>query len=97
MANLTQIEPWKTEVVQKYLYEKLADITVEQTLRGPAVLFVVHGRRDSQSRRELLHQLWVGRTFFDRYVDPGSLRSALRGADVVQSMRRARDRVVELL
>jgi hypothetical protein len=38
----------------------------------------------------------VGRTFFDRFVDPGSLRSALRGADVAQSMRRSRDRVVQL-
>jgi hypothetical protein len=96
MANLNRIEPWKTEVVQRYLHDTLPDVTVEHTLRGPAVLFVVHGRRDNQSRREVLHQLWVGRTFFDRFVDPGSLRSALRGADVAQSMRRSRDRVVQL-
>jgi hypothetical protein len=96
VANLIRVDPWKTEVVQKYLHDTLPGVTVEQTPRGPAVLFLVHGRKDNQSRRELLHQLWVGRSFFDRFVDPGSLRSALRGADVIQSMRRARDRVVQL-
>jgi hypothetical protein len=96
VASLTRVEQWKTDAVQKYLKDTLPDVSVEHMPRGPAVLFIVQGRRDNQSRRETLHQLWVGRTFFDRHVDPGSLRSALRGADVVQSLRRARDKVVEL-
>ena len=96
MANLIRVDPWKTDAVQKYLKDTLSDVSIEHMPRGAAVLFIVQGRRNTQSRLETLHQLWVGRSFFDRYVDPGSLRSALRGADVVQSLRRARDKVVEL-
>ena len=92
-----RVSHWKTETVTRYLQFAFAEASaVEATPRGAAELFVVQGRKNPQSPSEVLHQLWVGPSFFDRYSDPMSLRDALVGADVVQALKRARDKVVQL-
>lgn len=91
-----RIEHWMMEEVRRQLERAFADAVVDYFPRGngTAVLFRVEGTDAGQ--RKLLHQLWIDRSFFLRCADRSALRHALEGVDVVTSMKKARDKVVEL-
>jgi hypothetical protein len=93
-----RIEPWMMEEVKKYLEQSFLETTVEYFPRGngTAVLFRAEGRPSHMEQRKLLHQLWVDKSFFLRCLDRTALVSALDGADVAVSMKKAGDKIVEL-
>jgi hypothetical protein len=93
-----RIEPWMMEEVKLFMEKAFLETTVDYFPRGnaSAVLFRAEGRPSHTSQRRLLHQLWIDKTFFLRCADRTSLRMALEGADVVTSMKRAGDKIVEL-
>ncbi len=91
-----RIEHWMMEEVRRQLERKFVESVVDYFPRGngTAVLFRVEGMHAGQ--RKLLHQLWIDRSFFLRCADRSALRHALEGADVVTSMKKAGDKIVEL-
>jgi len=93
-----RIAPWMMEEVRRYLEQELMEVSVEYFPRGHgnAVLFVVNGRPSHVRPRELLHQLWVDRSFFLRHAERTVLRGALETTDVAASLKRAGDKIVEL-
>ncbi len=93
-----RIESWMMEEVKKYLEGEILETTVDYFPRGngSAVLFRAEGRPSHTSSRKVLHQLWVDKSFFLRCADRTSLRSALEGAEVTTSMKKAGDKIVEL-
>jgi hypothetical protein len=93
-----RIEPWMMEEVKKYIEQSFLETTVDCFPRGngSAVLFRAEGRPSHTEPRKLLHQLWVDKSFFVRCMDRTALVSALEGADVAVSMKKAGDKIVEL-
>lgn len=93
-----RIEPWMMEEVKKYIEREFLEATVDYFPRGngTAVLFRVEGRPSHTEPRKLLHQLWLARAFFLRCPDRTSLMGALEGTDLVLSMKKAGDKIVEL-
>jgi hypothetical protein len=93
-----RIEIWMMEEVKKYIEGEFLEATVEYFPRGngSAVLFRVEGRPSHMEPRRLLHQVWIDKTFFLRCADRGALQHTLEGADIVVSMKKAGDKIVEL-
>jgi hypothetical protein len=93
-----RIEPWMMDEVKKFIEGEFLETTVDYFPRGngSAVLFRAEGRPSHMEPRRLLHQLWIDKTFFLRCADRTSLQSALEGADIVISMKKAGDKIVEL-
>lgn len=93
-----RIERWMMEEVSKYIISEFLETTVDYFPRGngDAVIFRVEGRPSHTEPRRLLHQLWMDRSFFLRCADRTTLRSALEGAEVARSMKKAGDKIVEL-
>lgn len=92
-----RIERWMMDETQRFLERAFVQVIVDPYPRGgwSAVLFRVEEKTHAGDRR-LLHQLWVDRSFFARCAERSALRSALEGVDVVTSLKRAGDRIVEL-
>lgn len=86
------------EEVRRYLEREIPEVSVDYYPRGQgsAVQFVVNGRPSHLKPREVVHQLWVDQSFFLRYADRTTLRDALETVDVAASLKRARDKIVEL-
>jgi hypothetical protein len=93
-----RVEIWMMEEVKKFMEEVFLETTVDYFPRGnaSAVLFRAEGRPSHTEPRKLLHQLWIDKSFFLRCADRTTLRQALEGVDVVTSMKRAGDKIVEL-
>ena len=94
-----RIEHWMMEEVKKFMEHAFLETTVDYFPRGngSAVLFRAEGKAShTATERKLLHQLWIDKSFFLRCSDRTSLQSALEGADVVVSMKKAGDKIVEL-
>ena len=93
-----RIENWMMEEVKKFMEQAFLESTVDYFPRGngSAVLFRVEGRPSHTEPRKLLHQLWIDKSFFLRCADRTSLQNALEGADVMVSMKKAGDKIVEL-
>jgi hypothetical protein len=93
-----RIEVWMMDEVKKFIEGALLETTVDCFPRGngSAVLFRAEGRPSHTESRRLLHQLWVDKSFFLRCPDRTSLVNALEGADIVVSMKKAGDKIVEL-
>ena len=93
-----RIEPWMMDEVKKYIEGAFLEATVDYFPRGngSAVLFRVEGRPSHTEPRKLLHQLWLDKSFLLRCPDRTSLVNALDGTDVVLSMKKAGDKIVEL-
>lgn len=92
-----RIERWMVDETQRFLERAFTEVIVDSYPRGAghAVLFRLEGKTHTGERR-LLHQLWIDRTFFVRCAERTALRSALEGAEVVASMKKAGDKIVEL-
>jgi hypothetical protein len=93
-----RIENWMMEEVKKFMEQAFLESTVDYFPRGngSAVLFRAEGRPSHTEPRKLLHQLWIDKSFFLRCADRTSLQNALEGADVMVSMKKAGDKIVEL-
>jgi hypothetical protein len=93
-----RIENWMMEEVKKFMEQAFLESTVDYFPRGngSAVLFRAEGRPSHTEPRKLLHQLWIDKSFFLRCADRTSLKNALEGADVMVSMKKAGDKIVEL-
>ena len=93
-----RIEIWMMDEVKKYIEGEFLEATVDYFPRGngSAVLFRAEGRPSHTEPRKVLHQLWVDKTFFLRCGDRTSLQAALDGADLIMSMKKAGDKIVEL-
>ncbi len=93
-----RIENWMMEEVKKFMEQAFLESTVDYFPRGngSAVLFRAEGRPSHTEPRRLLHQLWIDKSFFLRCADRTSLQNALEGADVMVSMKKAGDKIVEL-
>ena len=93
-----RIEPWMMEEVKKFIQGEFLESTVDSFPRGngSAVLFRVEGRPSHTEPRKLLHQLWLDKSFLMRCPDRTTLVNALEGADVILSMKKAGDKIVEL-
>ena len=93
-----RIEYWMMDEVKRYLEGVIMETSVEYFPRGNgnAVMFRVEGRPSHMSQRKLMYQLWIDRSFFIRYQDRISLKSALETADVAASMKKIGDKIVEL-
>ncbi len=80
-----------------YLERLFLESRVEYFPRGggAAVLYRIEIRTHT-GEPHILHQLWLDKSFFLRNADRSALRSALEGADLRQTMRKARDKIVEL-
>jgi hypothetical protein len=93
-----KIEPWMMDEVKKFIEGEFLESTVDCFPRGngSAVLFRVEGRPSHTEPRKLLHQVWLDKSFLVRCFDRTSLVNALEGADLVTSMKRAGDKIVEL-
>jgi hypothetical protein len=98
VAAAGRVDRWKLEAVEKYLKDAFLEGSVEHTPRGAgsAEIFVVRGRTHVLEAQKVLHQLWIARSFFDRFTDSGSLRDALDGADVAAALKRSGDKVLEI-
>jgi hypothetical protein len=92
-----RIERWMVDETQRFLERAFTEVIVDSYPRGTgqAILFRLEGKTHTGERR-LLHQLWIDRTFFVRCAERTALRSALEGAEVVASMKKAGDKIVEL-
>jgi len=86
------------EEVKKFIEGEFLESTVDSFPRGngSAVLFRVEGRPSHTEPRKLLHQLWLDKSFLMRCPDRTTLVNALEGADVILSMKKAGDKIVEL-
>lgn len=93
-----RIEPWMMDEVKKFIEGEFLESTVDCFPRGnsSAVLFRVEGRPSHTEPRRLLHQLWLDKSFLLRCADRTSLINALEGADIILSMKKAGDKIVEL-
>jgi hypothetical protein len=93
-----RIEHWMMDEVKKYIEHAFLETAVDYFPRGngSAVLFRAEGRPSHTEPRKLLYQLWVDKSFFLRCMDRTALVSALEGADVAVSMKKAGDKIVEL-
>ena len=93
-----KIEPWMMDEVKKFIEGVFLEATVDYYPRGngSAVLFRVEGRPSHTEPRRILHQLWLAKSFCLRFGDRTSLLGALEGADVIISLKRAGDKIVEL-
>ncbi len=93
-----RIEPWMMDEVKKFIEHAFLETTVDYFPRGngSAVLFRAEGRASHTGPRQLLHQLWIDKSFFLRCMDRTALVNALEGADVAVSMKKAGDKIVEL-
>ena len=93
-----KIEPWMIDEVKKYIEHQFLESTVDYFPRGngSAVLFRVEGRASHTEPRKLLHQLWLDKSFLLRCPDRTTLVSALEGADIILSMKKSGDKIVEL-
>jgi len=92
-----RIEHWMMEETRRYLERAFHEITVDYYPRGAgnAVLFRLEGKTHTGERR-LMHQLWIDRSFYLRCAERSALKSALEGADVAVTMKKAGDKIVEL-
>lgn len=92
-----RIERWMMDEAQRFLEQAFTEVFVDCFPRGTgsAVLFRLERKTPTGDRR-LLHQLWIDRTFFARCAERTALKNALEGADVVTSMKKAGDKIVEL-
>ena len=93
-----RIEVWMMDEVKKFMEHAFLETTVDCFPRGSgsAALFRAEGRPSHTEARRLLHQLWIDKSFFLRCPDRTSLVNALEGADIVVSMKKAGDKIVEL-
>jgi hypothetical protein len=93
-----RIEVWMMDEVKKFMEHAFLETTVDCFPRGngSAALFQAEGRPSHTESRKLLHQLWIDKSFFLRCPDRTSLVNALEGADIVVSMKKAGDKIVEL-
>jgi hypothetical protein len=93
-----RIEVWMMDEVKKFIEHAFLETTVDCFPRGngSAALFRAEGRPSHTESRKLLHQLWIDKSFFLRCPDRTSLVNALEGADIVVSMKKAGDKIVEL-
>jgi hypothetical protein len=93
-----KIEPWMIDEVKKFIEGVFLEATVDYYPRGngSAVLFRVEGRPSHTEPRRILHQLWLAKSFRLRFGDRASLVSALEGADIIISLKKAGDKIVEL-
>jgi hypothetical protein len=93
-----KIEPWMMDEVKKFIEGEFLEATVDYFPRGngSAVLFRIEGRPSHTEPRKLLHQIWLDKTFLVRCMDRTSLINALEGADIIMSMKKAGDKIVEL-
>jgi hypothetical protein len=93
-----RIDRWMMEEVKKFIEHAFLETTVDYFPRGngTAVLFRAEGRPSHMEPRKLLHQLWIDKSFFLRCADRTALVNALEGADVMTSMKKAGDKIVEL-
>jgi hypothetical protein len=89
-----RIEIWMMEEVKKFIDGEFLEASTDYYPRGngSAVHFRVEGRPSHTEPRRLLHQIWIDKSFFLR----GALQHALEGADIVTSMKKAGDKIVEL-
>ncbi len=92
-----RVEPWMMDEVKTYLERIFLESRVEYFPRGggAAVMYRIEIRAHTGGQH-ILHQLWLDKSFFLRNADRSALRSALEGADLRQTMRKARDKIVEL-
>jgi hypothetical protein len=92
-----RIERWMMDETRRFLERAFERTQVDCYPResGAALLFRLEGQTPTGHRR-LLHQLWIDRSFFTRCAERSALRSALEGADVVTSLKKAGDKIVEL-
>jgi hypothetical protein len=93
-----RIETWMMEEVKKFMEHAFLETTVDYFPRGngSAVLFRAEGRPSHTEPRKVLYQLWIDKSFFLRCADRTSVQHALEGADVMTSMKKAGDKIVEL-
>jgi hypothetical protein len=93
-----RIEYWMMDEVKRFLEGAIMESSVEYFPRGNgnAVMFRVDGRPSHLSARKLMYQLWIDRSFFIRYQDRISLKGALESADVVTTMKKLGDKILEL-
>jgi hypothetical protein len=92
-----RIQGWMVDETRRFLERAFVQVIVDPYPRGgwSAVLFRLEEKTHTGERR-LLHQLWIDRTFFARCSERVALKSALEGVDVVASMKKAGDKIVEL-
>ena len=83
-----RIEPWKLDLVRRYLERRFPDARVDDYVRGGGIahLFQVLTKHATGQRR-VAHQLLITRKFFDRYTDATSLRQELLGSAVPRASR----------
>jgi hypothetical protein len=95
---MDRIEQWMMEETKKFLEGLFLEATVDYFPRGAgdAVLYRVEGRPSHTDPRRLMHQLWVDRSFYGRCADRSAVTTALEGADLAVSMKKAGDKIVEL-
>ena len=91
-----QVDAWKVVEVRRYLEKKFPGARLDDYPRGAVAHLFVVLEPGTDPRRQQRHHLMITRNFFDRFVDPATLKDGLDAAEVGRALIRAGDRSVDL-